>query len=298
MTGSVLISLDCEGKWGMADDPEMLRSLVINDTSLKDAYTFLFDLFEQHKIRATFAVVGLFVAGEAVAREHIQNNLNDPAHSAWLKIPNLAILEKRTEGWFFTDLPKMVRHSGLHELASHGFSHLPFTSQYFSATTATYELESMRTLGLHNQWNLRSMVFPRNEVAFVDMLNGFGIHQYRLRSTTDSAYRRLTALLSEYKIRQLADLLPNEESEIPAGHFLNWRSGPRRIIPPVVTISRWRSILSDAAENNRCAHLWFHPHNVITGHNQRQLVSQAIELAGQYIRRGELRASTFSEVRS
>jgi len=298
MTGSVLVSLDCEGKWGMADDPKMLQSSVINDASLRDAYQFLFELFEKHQIRATFAVVGLFVAGEVVARQHVQNNLHDPAHSAWLAIPNRAMLERKTEGWFFTDLPKMVRHSGMHELASHGYSHLPFTSPHFSAMTATYELESMRTLGLHNQWDLRSMVFPRNEVAFVDMLSEFGIHQYRARSATDSAYHRAAALLNECNIRQQAEVLPHEKSKIPAGHFLNWRSGPRRVIPPVVTMSRWRSILADAAENNRCAHLWFHPHNVVTGHNQRHLVSQAMELAGGYIRRGELCASTFNEVQA
>ena len=52
---------------------------------------------------------------------------------------------------------------------------------------------------------------------------------------------------------------------IPGGYFLNWKQGLRRVIPEAVTLMRWRSILNDAAANDRVALLYSHPHNLIDG---------------------------------
>ena len=35
------LSLDCEGLWGMADQPQLLESRVISRNSLRSAYEFL-----------------------------------------------------------------------------------------------------------------------------------------------------------------------------------------------------------------------------------------------------------------
>jgi hypothetical protein len=43
--------------------------------------------------------------------------------------------------------------------------------------------------------------------------------------------------------------------------------------------------------------LWFHPHNLITGTAQRELVTNVLELAGASVRSGDLYSTTFSEVR-
>lgn len=56
----------------------------------------------------------------------------------------------------------------------------------------------------------------------------------------------------------------NSAIPIPAGYFLNWRSGARGYIPDALTQMRWDSILNDACENNGVAHLWSHPHNFIS----------------------------------
>ena len=54
-----ILSFDCEGKWGMADDAAMASNNPINGDSLTKAYTQIFEILERHKIAATFALVGL-----------------------------------------------------------------------------------------------------------------------------------------------------------------------------------------------------------------------------------------------
>ena len=154
-----MISLDCEGKWGMADDPRILEDDSINRRSLQEAYDMLFRLLQIHQIRATFAVVGLYVAGFERTLEHLNLVKGDNCHESWLEIPKRAMTTGRHSGWFYEDLPLRIANSGYHELASHGFSHLPFCSEGFNESTAMFELASMNDLARDRGWDIESMVF-------------------------------------------------------------------------------------------------------------------------------------------
>ena len=59
---------------------------------------------------------------------------------------------------------------------------------------------------------------------------------------------------------------------VPPGYFLNWRSGARRLVPRWATRWRWRSIIEDAVNNDRVAHVWLHPHNIITSPETLELL--------------------------
>jgi hypothetical protein len=104
-------------------------------------------------------------------------------------------------------------------------------------------------------------------------------------------------LVSEFNVFAQSDDSPPSNNTVSAGRFLNWRSGPRRLVPTRMTVRRWKSILNDAVAHNRCAHLWFHPHNLITGTAQRELVTNILELAGASVKRGDLNSTTFTEIR-
>lgn len=79
---------------------------------------------------------------------------------------------------------------------------------------------------------------------------------------------------------------------IPGGEILNLRRGPRRWIPAQHTRYRWRRVLEDAAVHDRTAHLWLHPHNLITGHRQMELLEAVLEDSAGYVRAGRLRNVT------
>lgn len=293
MPGTLLISLDCEGKWGMADDPSMLESDPITNESLRWAYSKLFTLLEQYELRATFAVVGLFVAGQDATRAHLREMASSSACREWLKIPMEALESKATDGWFYEELPRLVKQSGQHELASHGYSHLPFTWQGFSDELAHYELSAMQRLSLENSWGVRSMVFPRNQVAFTHLLGQYGIERFRPSTEGEGLAHRIWSLLSEFNVRASSDLLTAGQA-VPAGRFVNWRSGARLIVPPSVTILRWKRILTHAVRTGGCAHLWFHPHNLITGRDQDVLVAEILKMASSYVHHGDLNSKTFT----
>ena len=296
MTGTLLVSLDCEGKWGMADDPGMLKDDSINDRTIRAAYDSLFRLFETSQIRATFAVVGLFVGGPSEARRHFGNVETEMAHAVWSRIPRRMLSTGDNSGWFYEELPRRILVSGQHEIASHGYSHLPFTYNGVSESTARYELECMRSLSEANSWHIESMVFPRNEVAQVHLLSQYGIVRFRDGEQPNTRFVRAMRSLEEFNVLRRAELLPGDKTRVPAGRFVNWRSGLRRSVPSRVTVRRWQHILDDAERRDRCAHLWFHPHNLITGSQQLELVTRIVALAAERVRRGTMRSLLFREL--
>ena len=298
MTGSLIISLDCEGKWGMADDPAIVNDEKITLVGLRSAYELILRTFEKNGIAGTFAVVGLYVAGEQATRDFIRAQSESAVYSNWLRFPVTALESRRTSGWFFEDLPKWIASAGVHELASHGFSHLPFTSPGFSDAIAHLELSLMRGLASAEGWDIESMVFPRNLIAHSDLLKTYGIQRFRVarRQTTPHWLSRIAALVDEFNVLKMDEDQPGDARVVPAGHFLNWRSGARRLVPSSFTLARWRHILKCAEQSGGVAHLWTHPHNLITGRGQADLFVRAMQEAGRYVREGRLTSVTFRDL--
>jgi len=279
----------------MADDPAIVNDERITLARLRTAYELILRTFEENRIAGTFAVVGLYVAGEQATRDFIRAQSQSEIYSRWLQTPAKSIEDGRTSGWFFEDLPKWITSTGVHELASHGYSHLPFTSPGFSDVTAHLELASMRGLASAEGWNIESMVFPRNLIAHSDLLETYGIRRFRMGLNRTRPYRlsRIAALADEFNVLKMDQCRPNDAREVPAGHFLNWRSGARRLVPSSVTLARWRHVLVSAEHSGGVAHLWTHPHNLITGKDQADLFVCAMQEAGRYVREGRLASVTF-----
>lgn len=298
MSGTLIVSLDCEGKWGMADDPEIVDDSTLTRDSLRATYGRLLATLDRHQISATFAVVGLFVAGEDVARRHVADSQDDLLRDEWLRFFRMALDRGSTDGWFLEELPEMVRRYGHHELASHGYSHLPFTTRQFTDQHAKEELSLMRDLVQHMGWDVSSMVFPRNGVAYTTILSEYGITRFRNSPERFSYVARTRSLLSELNTRTISEPESMVENRIAGGRFVNWRCGPRRMIPAQVTHTRWQNILEHAGSTGGCAHLWFHPHNLITGHRQWDVVDGILGVAGRLVREERLVSKVFSELGS
>jgi hypothetical protein len=183
----------------------------------------------EHGLRATFAFVGAYtLSAEAFLDRRVE--YEPLLSSSWCRVFAAALQRGQLEGWFNAEAARLVARAGGHEIAGHGFSHRPLTPADATRDEVRWELDALRRLDLfHDQsWTL---VYPRNQIGYVDELGGHGIVGYRERR--QHAFGRAGALLSELNVVAAAEPHASDEAaiRIPAGFFLNWRSGGRRMVP-------------------------------------------------------------------
>jgi hypothetical protein len=127
--GAFTLSLDCEGFWGLADQPGVISGGQIHDRALADAYGFLDRVLDRHGVRATAAFVSCFAAPtEAVHAqlpllEQMAVQLPD-----WFSAILPAVREGRRDGWNGRAHFQRLAGQG-HEMAWHGATHLCLADQ-------------------------------------------------------------------------------------------------------------------------------------------------------------------------
>lgn len=251
MPGIFILSLDCEGKWGVADQLIESHRVFLSDARLREAYAAVLTLLDQFGMSATFAFTTLFTLSpnqlRALPGDEVSFRLpytvrafNDFKHGLF-------------EGWSAPWARDMVTER--HEIGCHGITHTPWDSM--DEEQAKFELALVPITD--NQ----TFVFPRNRVGHLELLAQAGFKGYRLAPPERS---RGHSLMSEFNIFAAAEQNPSTKNpqSIPAGYFINWLSGLRRSVPPGWTRLRVRHILEDAAHINGVAHFWTHPENIAT----------------------------------
>jgi hypothetical protein len=264
-----ILSLDCEGKWGMADRLQPYHQRDFTSVNLAGAYRQLLGMLARHDIAATFAFVMAFTLS---AREREQFPLLDPSggrEDPWLRHYWRDLAAGHDEGWHCPEALELVREAERHEIASHSFCHRPLGDGAIDPAGAAAELALAGEAARLKQVELKTLVFPRNQVGNLPAVRAAGYWGYRERLPRPSGGRgQAAALLEEFAVRRRPQL-PLETRDglvaIPPGHFFNWRYGLRRLVPPGVTLRRWRNLLEQSAREGGVVHLWLHPHNLITG---------------------------------
>ena len=293
-----ILSFDCEGKWGMADDPAMASNNPINGDSLTKAYTQIFEILERHKIAATFALVGLFAGGYEQYVDSRGELLDSEPHRDWLKVPERSFAAGFQDGWFYPELVNQIKARGNHEIASHSFTHLPLHNGGLAEKSFLTELKFVNQWKAQNSVELSTFIYPRNQIKFEEQLSNFDFLGYRQCDIQNSAYaNRFQILQDECNIGRKSDKhsVSTRPIAIPPGTFLNWRHGPRRIIPKWVTQKRWSNVLDHAVVFGGVAHLWLHPHNLITARGQVELFEGAISRVAKAQNSGQIKSVTQAE---
>jgi hypothetical protein len=188
------------------------------------------------------------------------------------------------EGWFCPEAFELVRDRGMHEIGCHGFRHVPLGHSEVTKEEACYELRKATELATFKGIELKTFVFPRNQVGYISLLADQGYIGFRNANPATGRHGRLGNLAQELNIWEVSqDPEPAASSlvSIPGGYFLNWRHGLREAVPGAVTLMRWRSILNDAVENNRVALLYLHPHNLIDGPGTLELFEEVLQIASK-----------------
>lgn len=280
MTARFILSLDCEGKWGVADVLTPFEHATLSTARLTEAYGKILGLLDEYDVAATFAFVGLFgesqrsLAGLAPELDRLAERSPD-----YLGAALRDIRDGSRDGWhgdWAVDAVQCARPS--HELALHGVTHVPWGS--IDRQFAKDELALLPRL----QPALRqaeTFIFPRNDIAHVDLLAEAGIKGYRLARTYRS---RAASLANEYNLFAAPedDVPPNHAlCPIPAGYFVNWRHGARRLVPQGLSRLRARQMLRRAETSNRVVHYWLHPENVASAPATLDNLRDVVELAAR-----------------
>lgn len=269
MAGTFILSLDCEGKWGMADHLTADHHRWLTPARLRDAYQRLLQLFAEHRVEATFAFVMAFLLTDREQRERevlFQDQSIDGRN--WLRNFRVAQADGNMDGWTMPELLELVAADCTHEIGCHGFSHLPLAPTMVSREVMAHEVAAASSIAAEKDLALRTFIYPRNLVGYPEQLARAGYAGYRDRlPVRDGPLGRLGNLVSEFDVMQRPQPdAPGEASlvAIPSGFFFNWRLGARARVPKAVTVLRWRRMLERAARDGGVVHLWLHPHNIIS----------------------------------
>ena len=297
--GVFTLSLDCEGLWGVADHLGA-STACINQSSLSEVYRYIEDVLSHHSIKATYAFTTLFTQDEVNILKYkdiIKSHVNEK--DDWYKYIYNALQNENLNGWLGRDFYLQAKKNG-HEIAWHGFTHHPLGQ---TTTENIVEFEIVESLKIFKKESIsvNSIVFPRNDVGHLKLLNDSGFNVYRKgvieqsRLHSNKYYRvldELNILKSSQKFKQSKN---NPMISLPAGYFLNWPSGPRQLIPSEVTYKRWNHILRSASKKSSQAHMWFHPHNMITAPKMRDTFENVIKNVSTKIQNGEIINLTMDE---
>lgn len=299
--GTLLISFDCEGKFGIADriTPELAE--LLSNHSNTAAYSAILRVLESHRMRATFAFVGAFTLhpDELPTWRHLFPEESVDGRP-WLS--SFFADEQRDEfdGWLNPEPLRLVRMAGMHEIGSHGFSHLPLAEPIASAAVFDREIGAVCALAHSRGEKVHTLVYPGNRLGHVARLPLHGLAGYRdaLVSSWRGSTRRAANILREFNFAEPAQpqSLRNQVVAIPAGHILNFQHGPARsLVPRAVTRRRWRDMLERAADLGGVVHLWSHPHNFLVDPGLIDVFAAILSYARQLVAEGRLVNPTLAD---
>jgi len=291
------LSLDCEGLWGMADQHNVVTAGIISDASLSSAYSFILRSLDENNLKATAAFVTCFAAESDLVHENLGLIEQMAAfHPAWFANILPAFKSGALDGWKGSAFYRAISAAG-HEMAWHGATHLPLSAQT-SSEAVELELELATQLFRALVQTPRTIIFPRNQIGHLDQLRSHGFEIYRASLPKDLA-GKLSGLANEWNVfdRRVMDKPVTQDGwqVSPAGHFLNWPSGVRALVPVSVTIMRWKSLLRSAAEHGGYVHMWFHPHNLITVPAMKVAFTEIMFFAGELVKSGDMVNLTMAE---
>jgi peptidoglycan/xylan/chitin deacetylase (PgdA/CDA1 family) len=280
--GALVLSLDFELHWGVRHMSAPDGPYAENLEGARAAVPRMLELFSDYQVAATWAVVGLLMATS-----------RDEARAAWPRLrptyadPRLdpyqqevGMGEADDHMHYAASLVEQIRAVPRQEVASHTFSHFYCLEPGQTVEQFEADLQSAIRIARARGIEVRTLVFPRNQVpsGYLPVLRRAGIVAYR--GTPDAwVYRSVNARERDRPLRRalrIADAyLPLVTSlsvrwsslkiqqglvNVPGSRFLRPSSRRYQWVEPVRR-GRIRREMLDAARKRRLYHLYWHPHN-------------------------------------
>jgi peptidoglycan/xylan/chitin deacetylase (PgdA/CDA1 family) len=281
--GHFVISLDFEMYWGVRD-VYSLRHYREQMAGERTVIPKLLNLFQEHGIHATWAIVGLLFFESL---EEMKKNLPalKPNYSIqelspypYLYNGNLGLSESLDPYHYAPSLIRMIKETKYQKISTHTFSHYYCLENGQSLEHFKADLRAAVQTAAKQGLKLESIIFPRNQVndEYITILKKYGIHSYRGNpshwiykkgySRRDSLLKRLLRLmdtymnLSGYNCFSMDELPKRIPINLPASHFLRPYSKRFSLFEPL-RLKRILSSMTYAAQHGLVYHLWWHPYN-------------------------------------
>lgn len=294
MTANLIISLDCEGKWGLSDYPNIIKNFT--NKNLIATYKKINELFSELSIPVTYAFVGSFILTQEERKQFdCFNNIKECYSMPLINYFNSDI-ENKKDGWFLPELYDLVNNE-INEIASHSFSHMLFDENKKSEIIDK-ELNNCMTLSNLKKIKFETFIFPYNKILFLEKIHEFGFKGYRNNIYLNKKiYRKISNLINEWNIWKRYDInyqiFNNDLVQIPGGAFFNWRYKLRKyLIPSQVTILKWKNLINYSYKYKKTLNLWFHPHNIISAPSTFDVLKEVIFYANKMRENGKLNIIT------
>jgi peptidoglycan/xylan/chitin deacetylase (PgdA/CDA1 family) len=288
--GALVISLDFELHWGVRDHYSVDGAYRANLMGARGAIPRMLDVFERYGIAATWATVGFLFAESRRERECfsplVRPNYTDPTLSPYHEVTGDNEADDPLH--YAPSLIDTIAKRPRQEIGAHTFSHYYCLEQGQTREAFQADLRSAVAIARARGFNLRSLIFPRNQVnpAYANALRDCGIICYRgneqgwmyRASAADSERGRFIMNarradrylnLSGSNLTAWDDIMHKDGlCNVPASRFLNPYNPRLRHLDPL-RLSRIVRDLRAAAARKRIYHLWWHPHNfgTYTGEN-------------------------------
>lgn len=280
--GKFIISLDFELMWGVRDN-RTIDNYGGSILGVSPALDQMLDVFEQYKIKATFAVVGfLFHKNRRNLFENIPNlkpSYLDTNLSPYTDLKSFLGEDETSDPYYFgNSLIKKIKNKEVHEIATHTYCH--YYCLELGQTVSQFEEDIKYAIAIanHNEIELKSIVFPRNQFndEYLKVCKKLGITSFRgneksqiyisSNGESQSLMRRALRLVDSYINITGHHCYKNEQMKesilinIPSSRFLRPYSA-KLVLFEHLKFLRIKNAMTYAAKNNLMYHLWWHPHN-------------------------------------
>jgi peptidoglycan/xylan/chitin deacetylase (PgdA/CDA1 family) len=272
--GSVVVSVDAELGWGHHDipDPPMDRT-----EGARAGWSHLVDLFDRYEVPATWAVVGhLFLDDcDGVHADH-------PAPTGWFARER-GEWQSRPDLRFGRGLVEDLQDADAdHDVGCHTFSHVEFGDPDTSRELAAAEVRESLAAARDRDLEMRSFVFPRNNVGHRSVLAAAPLICYRGVSPVSPQgrlrpLRKLSRAVRGYPLLVEPTMDDHGLVNVPASLYLFGfegllRSAAERVVgDPVVRQARYG--IEQAARGDGVFHVYLHPNDLTDPRDRRRVES-------------------------
>lgn len=281
-SGKFVISLDFELMWGVRDK-RTIDNYGASILGVRPAMDQMLEVFEQYKIRATFAVVGflfhknrrnLYENIPALKPSYIDTNL-----SPYTDLKSFLGKDETDDPYYFGySLVQKIKNKKVHEIATHTYCHYYCLEKGQTITQFEEDLKYAIAIAYLNEVEIKSIVFPRNQFndEYLSVCKKLGITSFRGNEKSSiyvsrngegqTLLRRVLRFIDSYINITGHHCYDDEQMKewtlinIPSSRFLRPYSAKLAFID-FLKLLRIKNAMTYAAKNNLMYHLWWHPHN-------------------------------------
>lgn len=305
--GAFVCSIDTELAWGYAHlhtDPTEYEHWA-SYGRVRESVERLIALMDEYEIRATWAVVGRLMVDPRDASA-VSAYPENPQPAKEFLTENRFADRDFLDRWYAPELLEKIRNAkSSHEIGSHTFSHLIEGEDGYSEDLIEQDLAAANKHANQLGIQLKSLIFPKNRVAYTDTVARQGFTSYRSVPANRGANlpsfpRRVVQKLDAYLPVPPTVTYPRWDGnmwELPASYYHRHVGGWARWQSTYVRSAKLKAGVKQAASKNALFHVWFHPYDIASDPDR---LLRPLEKAFAEVRRlrdkGEIENVTMGEL--